>query len=175
MTIPLMRPTRELPTEADERAVHSLCLALLRVGFTEPYESPRTLVRSYRTVAPLPVTDDLATIGPSAVSLCCTSVRSPQPGSRQHSALWSPDFPRHGQAVPRPPDRLTTADQCTARSAGVNQPRRRSRMGRRTSSGSACRSSASSARRSRRQHRRRTRLLRASRTGRGWRSEAGSL
>ncbi len=56
MTIPLMRPTRELPTEADERAVHSLCLALLRVGFTEPYESPRTLVRSYRTVAPLPVT-----------------------------------------------------------------------------------------------------------------------
>ena len=55
VTIPLMRPTRELPTEADERAAHSLCLALLRVGFTEPYESPRTLVRSYRTVAPLPV------------------------------------------------------------------------------------------------------------------------
>ncbi len=56
VTIPLMRPTRELPTEADERAVHTLCLALLRVGFTEPHESPRTLVRSYRTVAPLPVT-----------------------------------------------------------------------------------------------------------------------
>src|SRR5882672_8612424 len=31
------------------------CLALLRVGVTEPPESPRTLVRSYRTVSPLPV------------------------------------------------------------------------------------------------------------------------
>ena len=29
-------------------------LALLRVGFTEPYRSPGTLVRSYRTVSPLP-------------------------------------------------------------------------------------------------------------------------
>src|SRR5581483_7435247 len=33
----------------------SPCLALLRVGFTEPPGSPRALVRSYRTVAPLPV------------------------------------------------------------------------------------------------------------------------
>src|SRR3979411_1934060 len=31
------------------------CLALLRVGVTEPPGSPRTLVRSYRTVSPLPV------------------------------------------------------------------------------------------------------------------------
>jgi len=30
-------------------------LALLRVGFTEPTGSPRPLVRSYRTVSPLPV------------------------------------------------------------------------------------------------------------------------
>ena len=30
-------------------------LALLRVGFTEPTGSPRSLVRSYRTVSPLPV------------------------------------------------------------------------------------------------------------------------
>jgi len=30
-------------------------LALLRVGFTEPPGSPRALVRSYRTVSPLPV------------------------------------------------------------------------------------------------------------------------
>src|SRR5262245_21830776 len=30
------------------------CLALLQVGFTEPAESPRLLVRSYRTVSPLP-------------------------------------------------------------------------------------------------------------------------
>ena len=31
------------------------CLALLRVGVAEPPGSPRTLVRSYRTVSPLPV------------------------------------------------------------------------------------------------------------------------
>src|SRR3954468_9183943 len=31
------------------------CLALLRVGVAAPPESPRTLVRSYRTVSPLPV------------------------------------------------------------------------------------------------------------------------
>ena len=33
----------------------SFCLALLRKGFTKPYKSLCTLVRSYRTVSPLPV------------------------------------------------------------------------------------------------------------------------
>jgi len=37
------------------RAAQSSCLTLLRVGFTEPSGSPRALVRSYRTVSPLPV------------------------------------------------------------------------------------------------------------------------
>jgi len=37
------------------RAAHVPRSALLRVGFTEPIESPRPLVRSYRTVSPLPV------------------------------------------------------------------------------------------------------------------------
>ncbi len=32
----------------------AFCLALLRVGFAEPTGSPRLLVRSYRTVSPLP-------------------------------------------------------------------------------------------------------------------------
>ncbi len=77
----------------DGRAVHASCLALLRMGFTEPPGSPPTLVRSYRTVSPLPVTAS----GPSAVcSLLHSAVRSPRPGSRQHPAQWSPDFPRHG-------------------------------------------------------------------------------
>ncbi len=40
----------------DGRAARSLCLTLLRVEFAEPCESPRTLVRSYRTVSPSPVT-----------------------------------------------------------------------------------------------------------------------
>ena len=51
--------------------------------------------------------------GPSAVSLCCTSVRSPRPGSRQHPARWSPDFPRRANSS-RPPGHLTiAAAKCT--------------------------------------------------------------
>ena len=51
VTRPLLRPTRGL----NGRAAHSLCSALLRVGFVEPPGSPPALVRSYRTVSPLPV------------------------------------------------------------------------------------------------------------------------
>ncbi len=43
------------------------CSALLQVGFTEPPESPRALVRSYRTVSPLPVPFVKLNIGSSAV------------------------------------------------------------------------------------------------------------
>ena len=32
----------------------SFCLVLLQMGFTKPHESLHTLVRSYRTVSPLP-------------------------------------------------------------------------------------------------------------------------
>ena len=46
------------------RAAHAFCSTLLRVGFAEPPGSLRTLVRSYRTVSPLPPS--------AAVSLCCT-------------------------------------------------------------------------------------------------------
>jgi hypothetical protein len=51
ITRPLLRPTRG----SSGRAAHPLCSALLRVGFVEPLESPPALVRSYRTVSPLPV------------------------------------------------------------------------------------------------------------------------
>ncbi len=98
---PSLRSTRGLPACAGERAARALCSTLLRMGFTEPCGSPRTLVRSYRTVSPLPVAVVIAHLGPSAVSLCCTSVRSPRPGSRQHPALWSPDFPRPVRARTR--------------------------------------------------------------------------
>jgi hypothetical protein len=47
----LLRPTRG----SGGRAAHPLCSALLRVGFVEPPRSPPALVRSYRTVSPLPV------------------------------------------------------------------------------------------------------------------------
>ena len=50
---------------------HSPCLTLLPMGFTEPPGSPRVLVRSYRTVSPLPV----RVASPSAVLLCGTFLR----------------------------------------------------------------------------------------------------
>ena len=56
----LQRPTRE-----STGGPPSPCLALLPVGFTEPPGSPRALVRSYRTVSPLPVRP--ANPAPSAV------------------------------------------------------------------------------------------------------------
>jgi hypothetical protein len=83
---PSVRSTRKTRTGRP-----SSCSTLLRVGFTEPTPSPTPLVRSYRTVSPSPVACQAC---PSAVFLCCTSVRSPRPGSRQHPARWSPDFPR---------------------------------------------------------------------------------
>ena len=87
-----------------ERATHAPCSTLLRVGVAEPPGSPRTLVRSYRTVAPLPVAGEPAHRRSLSVA---RSDRSPRPGSRQHPALWSPDFPRPGHAGPRPSGQLT--------------------------------------------------------------------
>jgi hypothetical protein len=55
VTIHLMRPTRAGPTNRWTGRPSAL-LGLAPSGVTEPCESPRTLVRSYRTVAPLPVT-----------------------------------------------------------------------------------------------------------------------
>ena len=98
------------------RAAHFPRLALLRVGFTEPAESPPSLVRSYRTVSPLPVRARRPAIGGFlSVALSCGS---PRLAVSQHPALWSPDLPRHDPAerpVPRPPGRLTvTANSATA-------------------------------------------------------------
>ena len=90
------------------RAAHFPRLALLRVGFTEPPRSPSALVRSYRTVSPLPVRARRPAIGGFlSVALSCGS---PRLAVSQHPALWSPDLPRHDPAVrpvPRPPGRLT--------------------------------------------------------------------
>ena len=92
------------------RAVRALCSALLRVGFTEPPGSPRTLVRSYRTVSPLPVTGRPAH---RRSALCCTC-----PSGHPDLALASTlpggvptflDTDAVSDAVPRPPGRLTIA------------------------------------------------------------------
>src|SRR6516164_7672065 len=72
-------------------------LTLLRVGFAEPPGSPRALVRSCRTVSPLPVVGPLTTTTPIgglfSVALSCGS---PRLAASQHPALRSPDFPRPG-------------------------------------------------------------------------------
>ena len=54
----LQQPTRE---SSRAGPAHALCLALHRVGFTKPIESPRLLVRSYRTFSPLP--EGLSAVG----------------------------------------------------------------------------------------------------------------
>jgi hypothetical protein len=68
---PSQRPTWGLLTWSG-RATHVPRLALFRVGFTEPAESPRPLVRSYRTVSPLPVR---ARARHRRSALCCTFLR----------------------------------------------------------------------------------------------------
>ena len=81
------------------------------MGFAEPPGSPRVLVRSYRTVSPLPVRTSReawpAIGGLFSVALSCGS---PRLGVTQHRALRSPDVPRTDRVGTRPPGRLATAD-----------------------------------------------------------------
>jgi len=104
-----MRSTRGVSGYPDGRTARLLCLTLLRMGFAKPCESPHMLVRSYRTVSPLPV----LVAQSSAVSLCCT-VREVAPTwlapalCPTESRLSSNDS-RH----PRLPDSLTVSVKCT--------------------------------------------------------------
>ncbi len=68
---------------------HGSLLTLLRVGFTEPPQSPAALVVSYTTVSPLP--PGQAGGGLFSVAL---SRGSPRVGVTDHPALRSPDLPR---------------------------------------------------------------------------------
>jgi hypothetical protein len=102
-------------TWGDRAGRSSHVLTLLRVGFAKPPGSPRALVRSCRTVSPLPVVPDRSP-GPTpigglfSVALSCGSLRL---AVSQHPALRSPDFPRPGH---RPDGR---------RLAAVTQPAHR--------------------------------------------------
>ncbi len=96
-----------LPGSSGGQPSGAPCLALLRVGFTEPRRSPGALVVSYTTVSPLPLPAGAARGGLFSVAL---SRGSPRVGVTHHPALWSPDFPR--RAIPRPtrpPARLVQA------------------------------------------------------------------
>jgi hypothetical protein len=59
-------------TRGSEDGPSSPCSTLLPMGFTEPPGSPRVLVRSYRTVSPLPVPGEP---GHRRSALCCTVLR----------------------------------------------------------------------------------------------------
>jgi hypothetical protein len=76
-------------------------LTLLRVGFTEPPQSPAALVVSYTTVSPLP---RAKRGGLFSVAL---SRGSPRVGVTDHPAVWSPDLPHRARSPARPPGRLT--------------------------------------------------------------------
>ena len=60
----------------------------------------RLVVRSYRTVSPLPRASCDAVRRSLSVAL---SVGSRRPGVTWHRTLWSPDFPRHPQGMTRLP------------------------------------------------------------------------
>jgi len=56
LTPPAAHPTverSETPRQVPEGTC-PVCLALLPMGFTQPTQSPESLVRSYRTISPLP-------------------------------------------------------------------------------------------------------------------------
>jgi hypothetical protein len=65
---------------ASVNGARTLCLALLRVGFAEPAGSPRLLVRSYRTVSPLPRQRQDG--GPIAAAAVCFLLHFPGPCGR---------------------------------------------------------------------------------------------
>src|SRR5271169_3399420 len=63
-------------------------LTLLRVGFTEPPQSPAALVVSYTAVSPLP-----RRWRRGGLFFVALSRGSPRVGVTDHPALWSPDLP----------------------------------------------------------------------------------
>ena len=91
----LERPTREAEG-ADPRRGSLPYLAFLRVGFTEPPPSPEALVRSYRTVSPLPP-GTLARPGVGGLLSAALSLASRPVAVSNHPDPWSPDFPPRGR------------------------------------------------------------------------------
>ena len=72
----LKRSTRTCKRGEQPRAMTSIapfCLTLLRVGFTQPTESPQLLVSFYLTVSPLPLANQRRS------TFCCTCPNQPIP------------------------------------------------------------------------------------------------
>ena len=96
---PLLKGSSSLPESQTQRTATRrgeprtpLCLALLRMGFTKPSQSPAMLVGSYPTFSPLPcgLPEQHHVGGLFSVALSRTS-RSV--GVTDHPVLRSPDFP----------------------------------------------------------------------------------
>src|SRR4051794_39513784 len=90
--------------------------ALLRVGVTEPPESPRTLVRSYRTVSPLPVRHRRTGARHRRSALCC-----PEPTG--HPVL------AHASTLPCGVPTFLDIDEWEITGAAATQPAHRRRQG----------------------------------------------
>jgi hypothetical protein len=102
----LVRSTREhragRPRSLTQGTVAPL-LTLLRVGFTEPPQSPAALVVSYTTVSPLPLLAQRR-------SVFCGTVPRVTPGRRYRPpCLVEPGPSSPGLRPARPPGRLTHA------------------------------------------------------------------
>ncbi len=108
---PSVRPTWRLPPGRDGRAALASCSALLRVGFAEPPGSLRVLVRSYRTVSPLPV----PVSRPSAVC------------SLWHFPAGRPDWPLASTLPSGAPTFLNSVSENRSRAA-ITRPAHRRRQ-----------------------------------------------
>lgn len=86
---PLLTGSSALPAHSTGPVSNVRCLGLLRVGFTEPRQSPGVLVVSYTTVSPLPGTEV-----PGGLFSVALSRGSPRVAVGHHPALRSPDVPR---------------------------------------------------------------------------------
>ena len=120
---PSLRPTRGCPVARTDGLPVPSARPCSRVGVTQPPESPPTLVRSYRTVSPLPVRSGDRH---RRSALCC-----PVPSDRSDLAHAStlpcgvPTFLDPGTSPePRSPERLTGTASVShpARSANSQVP-----------------------------------------------------
>jgi hypothetical protein len=101
----------------------SPCAALLPVGFAEPPGSPRALVRSYRTVSPLPVRGRSGDRSRHRRSvLCGTFLRvtptgrypAPCPTESGRSSGRTPKHPARGHPAGSPPSLLSRSASAAA-------------------------------------------------------------
>ena len=86
----------------------SFCLALLPMGFTQPARSPEPLVRSYRTVSPLP---PARPCGPAdrRFAFCCTCPILADGGRYPPSCPVEPGLSSPPKLTQRTPGHLQTA------------------------------------------------------------------